>query len=388
MHNQPKLIELRPNRALLNSNFDGYKLSLAQIPTVTKELKVPVDRLVPDINQYSLLHAKLYALHNHLVGESDDSESIYFIDKDLHVQKFTIEALTSHFSSVTLWKVPLQRERNPGDYNVSMKLVTDKIAVVADGMGYLYVVDRGSRDVDEKWKVIFTGDVTGPGEKFVITDVVYKEEQKPELHLLLTTIRQKEENERHSTVLHWVTLEKTDVWNQVAIRELSVSGFVQYANLERSCDALYVISDTGCKFVLDSENEIRDTQEVQVETEKKYKWGQGSDDVTLKFSLCENISKNLVTVEVQATQIKVKYGDEVLLEGFLHQRIDSDMTCWTVMGDTLEVVLQKSESGLMWPEVVVGDTLGEYVPDPALVDDVVERLAPLTSDIEVLKVDL
>ncbi|KAJ3663824.1 hypothetical protein Zmor_008046 [Zophobas morio] len=58
------------------------------------------------------------------------------------------------------------------------------------------------------------------------------------------------------------------------------------------------------------------------------------------------------------------------------------MTCWTVMGDTLEVVLQKSESGLMWPEVVVGDTLGEYVPDPALVDDVVERLAPLTSDIE------
>ena len=72
----------------------------------------------------------------------------------------------------------------------------------------------------------------------------------------------------------------------------------------------------------------------------------------------------------------------------MYQRIDSGMTCWTVMGDTLEVVLQKSESGLMWPEVVVGDRFGEYVPDPALVDDVVERLAPLTSDIEVLKVDL
>jgi hypothetical protein len=380
MQVSPKLVDLRPNRSLLNSDFDGYKLSLRQIPTVTEQLETPVDRLVPDINQYSLLHAKLYALHNHLIGESGDSESVYFIDKELNVQKYYIESLTNQFSSEIVWQVPLQRERVSGDYNVSMKFASDQFAVVADGVSYLYVLDRGSRDIDDKWKIIFSGDVTGPDQSFVIIDAVYRELQKPELHLLLISIRQRESSERHSSILHWITLVKTDTWNQVALRELTVKGFVQYANLERSCEAIYVVSDSGCKFTLDSENEIRKDQAVEIK--KKYKWTQSKEDVTLQFPLPEDANKDSVKITTESTQIQVKYGNDVLIEGALYQRIDPDVTCWTLKNTTLEVVLQKCEPGLTWPETVEGDRTGEYAPDPAQVDEIRERLAPLTSDVE------
>lgn len=383
MQSHPKLIELRPYRSLLNSDFDGYKLSLAEIPTITEQLEVRVDRLVPDINQYSLLHAKLYALHNHLLGESDETESVFFIDQELNVQKFSVESITNTFSKTILWKVPLQQERSSGDYNISMKFASEKIAVVADGMGYLYVLDRGCRDVDDKWKVVFSGDVTGPGEKFIISDVVYKEATKPELHLLLTSVKQRGTNERYSTILHWITLEKSDSWNQMALRELTVNSFVQYANFERSCDAIYIVSDDGCKFTLDSENEIKETPEIQ-KNEKKYKWTQTREDLTIKFPLPESFKKNLVAVDTQETHIRVKYENETLLEGHLYQRIDADVTCWSIESNTntLVLTLEKCEGGLMWPEIVKGDIFGEYVPEPALVGEISERLAPLTSDTE------
>ncbi|EEZ99920.1 NudC domain-containing protein 1-like Protein [Tribolium castaneum] len=380
MQSHPKLMELRPDRSLLNSDFDGYKLSLAEIPTISEQLKVPVDRLVPDVNQYSLLHAKLFALHNHLISENDN-ESVYFVDKELNVQKFSIESLTHTFCKTTVWTLPLQRERSFGDYNISLKFASSQIAVVADGMGYLYVLDRGCRDIDDKWKILFSGDVTGPDQKFVVTDVVFKEAPKPHLHLLLTSIRQREANERNSTILHWITLEKSDSWNQVALRELTVKGFVQYANFERTCDAVYVISDDGCKFTLDSENEIKKAEEIQVE--KKYKWSQTSEDLTIKFPLPENFKKNLVHVTTEPTHISLKYENETLLTGKLYHQIDPDVTCWTIESSTLVLTLQKCESGLMWPEIVEGgDVFGEYLPDPALVSEIAERLAPLTSDTE------
>ncbi|RZC33678.1 nudC domain-containing protein 1 [Asbolus verrucosus] len=379
MQTHPKLLELRPNRSLQNSDFDGYKLSLAPIPTITEQLKVPVDRLVPDANQYSLLHAKLYALHNHLSGESGESESVYFVDKDLNVQKFCIETELNQFSSVAVWQIPMQKERISGDYNVSMKFASEEIAVVADGMGYLYVLDRAPRSNSDEWKIIFSGDVAGPGQNFVISDVVYKKSEKPELHLLLVSIRQTNPNERYSTLLHWITLLKTNSWNQIALRELTVKGVVQYANLEHTCEAVYIVSDAGCKFTLDSENEICETEGPR--SEKKYTWTQSKEDVTVKFPLPSGANKNLVDIKTEVGHIQVKYEQTIILEGALYQRIDPDMTYSTMANNGLEVVLQKSQNGL-WPEIVEGDRFGEYIPDPSSVDEITERLAPLTSDTE------
>lgn len=46
----------------------------------------------------------------------------------------------------------------------------------------------------------------------------------------------------------------------------------------------------------------------------------------------------------------------------------------------------KREQGLMWQELVKGDTRGEEVLDPALVEEIHKRFAHLCSDKEVCNV--
>ena len=54
----------------------------------------------------------------------------------------------------------------------------------------------------------------------------------------------------------------------------------------------------------------------------------------------------------------------------------------------LEVTIVKREEGLTWQELVKGDTKGKEVLDPALVEEMHQRLAHLCSDREVCDVTL
>ena len=45
--------------------------------------------------------------------------------------------------------------------------------------------------------------------------------------------------------------------------------------------------------------------------------------------------------------------------------------------------MMKTEQGLMWQEFVKGDIRGEQVPDPALIEEIHQKLAHLCSDKEV-----
>ena len=46
----------------------------------------------------------------------------------------------------------------------------------------------------------------------------------------------------------------------------------------------------------------------------------------------------------------------------------------------LDLVLSKQTEGRLWPVVVVGDTRGEMLSDPAQTEAIHERLAHLTSE--------
>uniref|UniRef100_A0A1B0GNI9 Protein-lysine N-methyltransferase n=1 Tax=Phlebotomus papatasi TaxID=29031 RepID=A0A1B0GNI9_PHLPP len=51
-----KILELRPDRKLLKSNFDGYKLSLEPVAIIKEALQMMPDRVHPSEAQYSFLH--------------------------------------------------------------------------------------------------------------------------------------------------------------------------------------------------------------------------------------------------------------------------------------------------------------------------------------------
>ena len=79
----------KPNRALLNVNFDGYKLSKDSLSHLSQQFgsAVKVARLKEE--QFSYQHVRAFSTHNHLVKNSWESNSVYWFGEDFVVQKAT-----------------------------------------------------------------------------------------------------------------------------------------------------------------------------------------------------------------------------------------------------------------------------------------------------------
>lgn len=383
----PKLLELRPKRELLHPDFNGYKLSLASVPVARSVLPALADRALPSTAQYSLLHAKLFGLHNHLVGEQIEGLSyVYLIDKTWTVQKTYLEPFSHALTDpISVWQIPNRLERREGDYNLSMKFPSENFAVLSDGTGMLYILDTGPRGIDSEWNVIYSGEILGVDKQFVIKDVFYKngDANVKELHLLLLTIFQEQSSERFVNILSWVTLTVAEdgKWGVVALRELRAKGELHYCYFEPKCEAVYIASEESFKFTVDSENPIVEKQE---RPKKKYVWSQDKESVNVKFKLPGEFVTAKLKVETTATEFSVEYDGGIVLTGKLYQAIDSVLTTWTVEStNMLEVSLSKLEVGLMWPELIEGDDAGEFVVDSCIAEEIHERLQHLTSDSEV-----
>nr|CAH7713262.1 unnamed protein product [Callosobruchus chinensis] len=384
----PTLIELKPKRNLLDPNFDGYKLSLKQIPIKKKELQNAVDRVLLNPNQFSVLQAKLIGLHNFLVGDyNEESDSVYFVDNEWNVCKSSLNPVTEELvDPVILWQVPDKEQRKSGDYNISMKFVAADLMVIADGRGTLYIVNTGNRNNNETFTACFSEEVVGSQEPFVIIDAVVKEgERSQELHVLLLTIKQEscEQKEKFISVLHWITLTKVENedWAQTALKQLKSKGLIQYAAFEKTCDALYIVSEDECKFTLNSDNPVKNDQ-TEANAPKAYQWTQTLEEITVKIPLADNVTKNQINVITEPAKLEIKHEANILARGDLYQRIDSNLTTWNIEENILKVTLNKSENGLMWPELIKGDKTGEYVLETCIVQEAHDKLSHLCGDNE------
>ena len=88
-----KLFELRPKKDLLDSTFEGYKLSLDSLPVYKHEVPVAVEHLKPNDEQFSFQHVKTFGLHNHLIDDPWNEEIAFFISKDLQIFDINIHSL-------------------------------------------------------------------------------------------------------------------------------------------------------------------------------------------------------------------------------------------------------------------------------------------------------
>lgn len=421
----PKILDLIPNRSLLDPNFDGYKLSLNPIPKHTHNLKEIVNRALPAPEQHSYLHAKLFGIHNHLEGEIISNNTlIYYIDEKYNLRKVSFDSLTNELEERIVYTFPLSREKKYGDYNASFKFVGD-FAVVSDGMGTLTILETGCRLDQNTWKCVFSHSVLLNEEGFVIQDVVLKEtdvdlkkqnvdlkeqnlvlkekdvnsskkiahttSQTKQLHCLLHRLIQEED--KSSTVLNWITFtqKETGEWGQIALKELSGKTDVLYAYLERNCDALYIISEKSFKCTMDSDNPIMKSEHTKKNEEKKtlkrYLWTQTNEEIVVKFKLNKDFNKEHLIIKTEDDYVCFKYKETIILEGKLFGIVDSSLTTWTVDSSkenvVVEVILCKVENGLMWQKIVPGDVFGDYIVDSTVATEIHERLQHLCSESEV-----
>lgn len=380
------LVELRPNRKLLQPNFDGYKLSLEPIPIWRQALDVKVDRVYPSDDQYSLIHAKLFGLHNHLVNDLWVNSGVYFIDENWKVNKALLTANRNLQELDYVYEVPSHIERQPGHYHVSLQFCSEQYALIADGTGSLHIVKTGNRNrIGIKWDCVFSDQVLGSGICFVIVDSRLEHEGGKEvIHCLLQHIQQREK--AFETVIEWVSLKRENlIWNIVSVKQLKGNGNLHYVALESQGKGLYLASDHPFSFTSDLNSEApKETVNIE-ERNLVYSWLQTGEDITLTLQLDKNYNKSLLNVETTATSIKVIYNELELLKGELHMAIDHDLTTWNVESSgKLDILLTKTGSGAMWASLLKGgDPGGEQVMDQLLVEQVHRRLAHLCSETEV-----
>ncbi|XP_014355563.2 nudC domain-containing protein 1 [Papilio machaon] len=384
------LVELRPNRCLLDHEFEGYKFNIHALAHYTYELSIPVDKVYPDDVQYSFVHAKLFALHSHLVVDHwDYSYGYYYIDNKQQVQKIYFDSFTQKFQTAVVYDIPAHTERKPGHFNLCLSFPSANLAMVSDGTGYLHIIETGARNKAigqiQTWQTVHSSLVLGEGKYFNIVDSRTQQKDDWELaHCLLQSVEQNEA--QFDSVLTWVTFElkkKENNWTQTSFRQLRGKGIIHYAAMETNCSALYVASDNPFKFTVDSVSEIL---EKPKEEQKKiiYTWLQTTEDITITLKLQTNFDKNLLHVNVGPLSIKVSYAGKVFLEGKLKHKVESEFTTWNVQeSGQVDILITKCES-ILWDNLIEGgDKNGEQILDASLVEETHRRLAHLCSELEV-----
>lgn len=341
----PNIIELRPDYKLLNPNFDGYKLSLKSIPSTKKTLSTSIFRILLDPRRFSLLHVKLFGLHNHLYGETvNETDSVYFVDEEWNLCKTYVDTCVFEMCDpIKVWKIPKPEEQKSRYYNITLKFVNESLLVLTDGMGMLYLLNTGDRNVDSMFTLIHSELIEICNEGFIIKDAKHIiSDQKEQLHILITHVKQSETKDHYITVVNWITLTKlVDGWGQSALREIHIKGDIQYISLDKCCEAIYLVSDGKSTFKLNSE------YPVDVLSNVTYNWSQTDTTVNVKVTLPENIDKTKLTVTSHFNNITVKYEDTVLLNEMLQKAVEFDSTNWNVENNKLNIVLKKVDN-LMW----------------------------------------
>lgn len=383
------IVDIRPERRLLDHDFEGYKLNLQALPHYFLDLVDAVDKVYPDEVQYSFVHAKLFALHNHLILDHwGYTFNYYYIDNRQQVRHVTFENTNCTFlNNEVVYDVPMYVQRKSGHFNLCLSFPSSNLALVSDGTGYLHLVDTGTRHrptaSNQKWTTISSSLVLGEDNFFVIVDSRIQEKENTEvLHCLLQSIEQSDQH--FKSVLTWITFHYDGAtWNQMSFRQLQGKGIVHYAAIESSCSALYIASDNTFKFTLDSQYDIKIPTVPQLK-EMIYSWLQTTEDITITLKLETNYNKKNLKVCVTPFTIIVSYAGKNFVDGKLSYKVDSELTTWNVQEDgQVDILITKVES-MLWDELIEGgDKNGEQIMNASLVEEAHKRLAHLCSATEV-----
>lgn len=362
-----KIIELRPDPKLLKGNFDGYKLSLEPIPILKLEDIPKPDQVAPDLStEYSLHHSTLFQLHNHLVSDPWLSNTAYFLDTTSAIQKIQYDVNIGKLKPLQpVFKSSIKRPAtgSGGVYNCDFKFISEKFAVLSDGIGNLRIIETGDRQKNDEWKSV---QVLQPlnGVGFIIHDAKFAIVQGEKvIHCLLVHIEQ--DDGKFFNVVNWITLKQPEgskCWQEIARRTLKGKGSLHYLSLDPQCKSVVYSSNHAYKYTADSVNEVIEEapyesaiENLQVDdSESAFAWTQKGEDITISFKKIPDATKSLFNVESLQSHIKVKYESEFLINSDLFAEVDVELTNWTLEKDFMQLSLVKRNADLIWPYLIPG----------------------------------
>ncbi|KAK0061731.1 nudC domain-containing protein 1 [Biomphalaria pfeifferi] len=390
------LVDLYVKRELVNSNFDHYQLSLESIPVYETPLDKHIDVAKPSENNFSSHHAKLFSIHNHVFTDPWDDSTIYFCDKEWNIGSISFGKVGKPINCDSHFQVPdsSNLRLKPSRFNVTLMFPSQTLAVIVNGADTIYLLETGERHSLNKWKIFFKEPVHVAGQAGVLLDSVqWIDGENRRLECLLASVEEVEGEvkEKHRspwiTVLSWITWISVDgkQWNVERTRSLEGSRPIDYASLDRQGQAVNIMAADVYRMTEDSVKPIDVGESLedtagQDESKSFYTWSQTESDMSVHLTIPDGLTKANLNIDISGTrlEVSVKNGIE-MVKGNLHARVQVDACTWTLDGRRLEIFLQKVEESL-WPTVIVGDSRGELVMSPELIDTIHARLAHLTSE--------
>ncbi|CAK9801120.1 NudC domain-containing protein 1 [Anthophora quadrimaculata] len=370
-----KIVELRPDKDLTNLKFEKYQFCTDEIPIDTEiDLKSDVRRLELTTNRDSLLETRLFAFHNHLFKNPYDT-SCWFIDENWFVWRFSKNGHLEQMHVIHDSKENVQNLL----YNPSIGFTSNHIVAISDGGDCLKLLITDTREHIKS----FALNITDPG---VILDVQYVNSTS---NVVIVMCDIKSNNEKKFTRLSLLTYTWKDVgstsesFDLINKEVLKVNGAVEYVYIEECGKYLHSICQDYITFEspkvqksADTKKNVEKTGEIKI---PKYCWSQDEDSLTVWLTI-DKQCQDKVKVHVTPLELSVTVNDNILIQGQCQHRLDETLTTWKYEQDTFKLELYKHENGLMWSELIKGDTGGECLPNETLAAEIHSRLAHLCTD--------
>ncbi len=373
--------DLKLDRQLLDSSFEGYKLSLEVFDhyklDLTDQLQLDTynfiennatDKSEPVRHKvYAYQHLKLFGLQNHLIINHFNDSNIYYFD----IQHRLVKINYKPNRSINITNLKLSNVNQVNRVNPTMRFFTEKSAVVFDGFNKLNILEELN---EENWITLFDWIVDENIQASLIKDVVLFENQ---LHVLLMNVE--EINNKFQTFINWFSFEiNNNGWCFKRLRKIDCFSYVpDYVCLETNGASIYIVGPSLIKFSYDSDKPViiqsseaqKQVAEVEINSSNKkyYTWNQTDDEINMNIKLAEYEikSKNdlFVNIESGSIQIKTVKNNEIILNESFFSNIKVDESIWTLntSNKSLEIMLIKSRINEVWSNCLKdGDKYGEY----------------------------
>lgn len=367
-----KVLEIRPDSKLRELNFDGYKLSLEAIPILKLEnISVPHQQSLDLASEYSFIHSSLFKLHNHLITDPWLNYTAYYVDSTFAIQKVIYDLSLGKLKPPSpVYKFKRETLGSSGNYNCDIKFLSEKYAVLSDGVGGLKVLETGDRQRSDEWKCLQELKPLENGNGFIVYDGKFLiENGERQIHCLLLHIRHDEDG-KFFNVIEWITIKQVEgskIWELCARRTVEGRGSLHYLSLDPKCKGVVYSSDKEFKYVFDSVNAIVEEAKTEAKTDgnmevdsngedqsMNFKWTQNGEDISVIVKRDADSSKTQFKVSCTLTHLEVQFGESFLLNFDLFDEIDVDMMNWTFEKDHIQVNLVKKDSTMLWPFLTPG----------------------------------
>ncbi|XP_063183482.1 nudC domain-containing protein 1 isoform X2 [Chroicocephalus ridibundus] len=338
---------------------------------------------------------RAFGMYNYLHLDSWYQDNVYYVDQFGRVMNVSVTLDTALQKPREVFRLPTDLTAYDNRLCASVHFSSSTWVTLSDGTGRLFLIKSGKRGntASEKWEIVFNEELGSP---FIIAhSVSFVKSDKHSVAVLLLRVEKDELDTKGSgfhITLEWVTIaeiskegdRRYEIFKRRVLQGKSVP---HYAAVEPSGDGLMIVSYKPFKFVQDEDNKLEEeNDDAKAANEKKdplYYWQQSEDDVTITVHIPQDITKDDIKVRFSPDNICVTLKDQPpLMEGKLYSSVDHESCTWIIKDNkSLEISLIKKSEGPRWPELIIGDTRGEFIMDSSQCSEIAESLMHLTSEV-------